>query len=194
MKLLHFYLVYTAKHQLGTQMKKEILLATGLAFAVLKSFSQNVGVGEPNPSSKFTVKGNLAIGSSYSQTVAPPNGAIIEGVVGIGTPSPNTNAILDLSGADKTIMLPRMTTAQRLSIASPQAGMFVYDINLQQIFWHDGTNWFSLSVTAGATGTTATREPQGLPELQGRKGHKVITAMTELTVWTGQTEYPERKE
>ncbi|MBV8481869.1 MAG: tail fiber domain-containing protein [Verrucomicrobia bacterium] len=49
--------------------------------------AQNVGIGVSNPESKLTVNGNLAIGTDYN-TVAPTNGAVIEGFLGIGTKTP----------------------------------------------------------------------------------------------------------
>ena len=48
---------------------------------------QNVGIGFSNPQSKLTVNGNLAVGADYNG-VAPTNGALFEGFVGIGTTSP----------------------------------------------------------------------------------------------------------
>ena len=47
-------------------------------------YSQNVGLGESNPASKGSIKGNLSVGNNYSTIAAPANGAIIEGNVGIG--------------------------------------------------------------------------------------------------------------
>lgn len=49
------------------------------------------------------------------------------GNVGIGTASPNANAILDLTSTTKPFMPPRMTTTQRDAVASPTAGMVVYN-------------------------------------------------------------------
>ena len=49
------------------------------------------------------------------------------GSIGIGTNSPNASAILDVSSTSKGILLPRMTTAQRDAIASPSAGLLVYN-------------------------------------------------------------------
>ncbi|SHM65342.1 tail fiber domain-containing protein [Chryseobacterium polytrichastri] len=42
----------------------------------------------PNPASNLAVNGNAAIGNGYIVTAAPANGAIIQGNVGIGTPTP----------------------------------------------------------------------------------------------------------
>ena len=55
------------------------------------------------------------------------------GNVGIGTDSPNANAILDLTSTTKAFMPPRMTTAQKNAISSPTAGMVVYDTTLNKL-------------------------------------------------------------
>lgn len=50
--------------------------------------AQNVGIGTSLPASRLTVAGNLSVGSAYSATAAPPQGLIVEGPTGIGTPTP----------------------------------------------------------------------------------------------------------
>ncbi len=70
-----------------------------LAIALLTSVvsAQNVGIGTTTPKSKLSVNGSTAAGgiavgdASYTSTtgtVAPLNGAIIQGNTGIGTPTP----------------------------------------------------------------------------------------------------------
>ena len=54
------------------------------------------------------------------------------GNVGIGT-TPNANAILDVSSTTKAFMPPRMTTAQKFAVASPTAGMVVFDSTTQKL-------------------------------------------------------------
>ena len=49
------------------------------------------------------------------------------GNVIIGANSGNANAILDIQSTTKAFMPPRMTTAQRDAVASPTAGMVVYN-------------------------------------------------------------------
>lgn len=56
------------------------------------------------------------------------------GNVGIGVTSPNANAILDVVSTTKASMpVPRMTTAQKGLVASPAAGMMVYDTTLNKL-------------------------------------------------------------
>lgn len=64
------------------------------------------GTADNAPSTKVTISGN--------------------GNVGIGVTA-NANAILDVSSTTKAFMPPRMTTTQRDAIASPTAGMIIYN-------------------------------------------------------------------
>ena len=65
---------------------KDFLSLTG-SNAYIKN---NLGVGVASPKSKLDVEGGISIGASYSgTTAAPSNGAIIEGLVGIGTNNPS---------------------------------------------------------------------------------------------------------
>lgn len=53
--------------------------------------------------------------------------------VGIGTNSPNSKAILDVSSTEKGMLIPRMTAIQRLAIAGVD-GLLVYDTDSSDIF------------------------------------------------------------
>ncbi len=55
---------------------------------VFPSGSSLVGLGTATPGSKFSISGNLAVGSTYALSAAPANGAIFEGNIGIGTTNP----------------------------------------------------------------------------------------------------------
>ncbi|GAB4044308.1 FG-GAP repeat protein [Spirosoma litoris] len=69
--------------------------------------------------------------------------------IGISGP-PNASAILDLSSPNnnKVFLPPRLTTAQRLAIASPPLGGLVYDLDKNTLFLYDGQNWFPLLPTS----------------------------------------------
>jgi len=49
--------------------------------------------------------------------------------VGIGTTTPDTTAVLDLSSTGKGFLPPRMTLLQRNEIEAPAQGLMVYDID-----------------------------------------------------------------
>jgi hypothetical protein len=61
--------------------------------------------------------------------------------VGIGTTAPNSKAILDISSTTKGILIPSMTTAQRLAIVSPPNGLMVYDTDKNEFHQYNGSNW-----------------------------------------------------
>lgn len=59
----------------------------------------------------------------------------------IGATSGNANAILDVQSTTKAFMPPRMTTTQKNAIASPTAGMVVYDSTLTKLSAYNGSVW-----------------------------------------------------
>ncbi len=63
------------------------------------------------------------------------------GNIGVGTTTPSDAALLDLQSTSRGLLLPRMSTAQRIAIAGPDAGLLVYDITSKTIFMHDGMLW-----------------------------------------------------
>ncbi|TXD49046.1 fibronectin type III domain-containing protein [Polaribacter sp. IC073] len=69
--------------------------------------------------------------------------------VGIGTATPDASAALDITSTTKGLLIPRMSNAQRLVIASPVAGLqvFVTDFDGGRFMFYDGTEWGTLSFT-----------------------------------------------
>ncbi|MBI4239461.1 hypothetical protein HY620_00540 [Candidatus Uhrbacteria bacterium] len=66
------------------------------------------------------------------------------GNVGIGTSSPSSFAVLDLSSTTKGFLPPRMTQAQRDAIVGQAAGLVVYNTtagDTKGLNIYDGTNW-----------------------------------------------------
>ncbi|WP_445721540.1 hypothetical protein [Flavobacterium sp.] len=67
----------------------------------------------------------------------------MNGQVGINTTTPDASSILDITSTTKGILTPRMTTAQKLAIASPANGLLVYDTDLNGYSYYDlpTTTW-----------------------------------------------------
>jgi hypothetical protein len=67
--------------------------------------------------------------------------------VGIGTSNPNANAILDVKSNSKGLLIPRMLSTQRESMALgvTDRGMIVYDGTLNQFMFFNGTAWKGMS-------------------------------------------------
>lgn len=61
--------------------------------------------------------------------------------VGIGTSTPSAKAVLDLNSTTKGFLPPRMTTAQRDAIASPTAGLVIYNTTTNALSIYNGTLW-----------------------------------------------------
>jgi len=59
----------------------------------------------------------------------------------------NPNAILDIKSTTKGLLIPRMTTAQRMKI--PQTnGLMVYDMNTKSFWYSDGESWENMAAAA----------------------------------------------
>lgn len=67
--------------------------------------------------------------------------------VGIGTVTPASSAILDISSTNKGILFPRMTSIQRNAIATPDIGLYIFDTNTKSPWFYNGSTWIN---TAGA--------------------------------------------
>ena len=69
--------------------------------------------------------------------------------VGIGTASPHSSSILDLTASDKAMLLPRV--ANTAAIPSPANGMMIYDISSNCIKSYENGAWTSCLSSASAT-------------------------------------------
>ena len=73
--------------------------------------------------------------------------------VGINTPDPDTNSILDLKSNNKGLLIPRLSTTDREAMSSVKfsQGMMVYDITLDILFVGYGngasanTKWYAMN-------------------------------------------------
>src|SRR6202008_2769862 len=75
------------------------------------------------------------------------------GSTGIGTVNPSPSSILDISSTNKGVLLPRVSASQRKSIASPAAGLLVYDTDKRTIFLFDGKEWVPMMIAGSGTNT-----------------------------------------
>jgi hypothetical protein len=71
--------------------------------------------------------------------------------VGIGTTSPHASAILHLSSSDKGLLITRMSSSDRLAIATPANGLMVFDADIQNFWYYDSvaTVWREINAAAG---------------------------------------------
>lgn len=65
--------------------------------------------------------------------------------IGIGTVTPNASSVLDISSVTQGMLAPRMTTAQRIAIASPAESLLVYDTDLKSFYYYSATSWTAIN-------------------------------------------------
>lgn len=61
----------------------------------------------------------------------------------INTVTPNASAALQADSNTQGFLPPRMTTAEKLAIATPAAGLQVYDSTLNQMSYYNGATWIN---------------------------------------------------
>ncbi|MBO3271042.1 tail fiber domain-containing protein [Hymenobacter defluvii] len=140
---------------------------------------------------------SLLAGSTLGQT---------GGSVGIGTSTPAASAALDLTSTSKGFLPPRMTVEQRNAIASPAAGLSIFNTTSGQLNYYDGKQWReSVAVAADNTsvpagGTYTYTVPAGVTslrvELAGASGGSSVgnggrggLVQAQLSVKPGQVLY-----
>ncbi len=69
------------------------------------------------------------------------------GIVGIGTITPDTGSILDVTSTDKGLLVPRVTNTA--SVLNPVNGMMVYDISQKCFKFYEKTVWTDCLSAAG---------------------------------------------
>jgi hypothetical protein len=117
-----------------------------------------------------TLSGNTSVGGILQVS----GNTTIAGSAGIGTASPNSKAILDVSSTTKGFLPPRMTHAQMMAITGAPAGLMVWCSDLGSsgmLQVYNGTDWTNLNgvivsgtVPDAPTISTATRGYIGVGE------------------------------
>lgn len=111
--------------------------------------------------------------------------------VGIGTPNPDPSSILELNDNTRGVLLPRLTTNERLAIAAPANGLLVFDVNFNCFYYYTSAlGWTSLcqlSGITGATGATGATGSIGLAGITGPTGNTGNTGTAGINGITGPT-------
>ncbi len=96
--------------------------------------------------------------------------------VGIGTPTPDASAILELLSVNKGMLVPRMNTAGMNAIAAPANSLLIYNTDSMCYCFYrlPSTSWISLcsglSGGAGASGPTGAAGATGATGVAGTVG------------------------
>ena len=79
--------------------------------------------------------------------------------VGIGTTTPDSHAVLDISSTKKGVFFPRLTTAEQTTLTgiltTAQTGMEITDATTGHLLLWNGTAWTTPAAAAGGTAITA---------------------------------------
>lgn len=119
------------------------------------------------PLRKFTLLGCFALACFQPAKLSAQDN------VGIGTTTPDPTSSLEIVSSAKGILIPRMTAAQRLAIATPANSLLVYDTDSMCYFFYrqPSASWISLcSISGGGTGGVGPTGPAGAAGSAGPTG------------------------
>ena len=97
--------------------------------------------------------GNVLWGVGCSGTGQTPAGSL-----SVGATAPNASAIFDIVSTTQGLGLPSMTTTQQNAIATPRAGLSVYNSTLNLPTFYNGTAWSPYFSGWGLTGNAGTSD------------------------------------
>ena len=95
--------------------------------------------------------------------------------MGVGTLNPDPSAMLEVQSLDKGLLMPRLTTTQKLSILSPATGLLVYDLTTGTCWYFDGIQWVEALGPQGPAGVNGTNGSDGIDGAIGPTGPTGLT-------------------
>ncbi len=161
---------------IGTTDAVDFVMRTSGAERMRIQSTGNVGIGTLAPTSKLVITGtgstNLSSSLNIRNSVLASMLFVRDDIaVGINNAAPNASAVLDISATAKGVLIPRLTSAQRLAIVTPATGLLVFETVTNQFMYFDGTIWRPLLAdatgwkTTGNAGTIATANFAGTTDL-----------------------------
>lgn len=102
--------------------------------------------------------------------------------VGIGTTTPNASAQLDVQSTNKGMLVPRMTTVQRTAIATPAAGLLVYDTDTNGFWFYNGGAWTQLSTSGSSSNQWTTTGTNISNNNSGNVGIGMLATTAKLSI------------
>ena len=108
--------------------------------------AQILGGIDGNATATNDMPGRLVFSTTADGASAPTERMRIDnaGNVGIGGAA-NASAILDAQSITKGVRMPNMTTAQKNAIATPAAGLMVFDTTLAKLCVYSGAAWQTIT-------------------------------------------------
>jgi hypothetical protein len=88
---------------------------------------------------------NTNTGGRYGKLVLQHDGTNTRGGVLIGTSTDEPSSKLTITSTTQGVLFPRMTTTQKNAIASPAAGLVVYDTTLNKLCVRTASAWETIT-------------------------------------------------
>lgn len=102
--------------------------------------------------------------------------------------APDNSAILDVKSTSTGMLIPRMTSAQRLLIENPATGLLLYDITTNSFWFKNATAWAELG--AGSSSTLWSQQGNNIYKTTpGHVGVGTVSPMQPVTVKTNTGGY-----
>ncbi len=76
---------------------------------------------------------------------------IAQNQVGINTNTPHASSVFEVVSINKGMLIPRMSSNNRLRIQDPEVGLVVYDLNLAAFMYYNGGFWSQLGNSGQAS-------------------------------------------
>jgi hypothetical protein len=112
--------------------------------------SQRVGINSTTTNGQLHVKGAGVTSETWTaqfHNSGNANNALMvrdDGIVAIGTASPNASAKLEISSTTQGVLFPRMTTTQRDAISSAANGLVIYNSSTDKLQVRAAGAWVDL--------------------------------------------------
>lgn len=130
--------------------------STTVRLALNSVFAGMPYVGTDNPTGFGIVANNLQL------ITASKNGN-----VGINTTNPHASAIMELESNNRGLLIPRMTSTQRVAITAPATGLLVFDSDVNAFYFFNGTTWSAVTIKS---------ELERITE-GGKVGHRILNRL-----------------
>ena len=91
--------------------------------------------------------------------------------IGVGTPTPDPSAVLDLESPNQGFLVTRLSAQQRLLIVAPANGLLVYDTDSSCFFYWRSVTTSWINLCGGGGGFIGSRGPTGATGAQGIQGN-----------------------
>ena len=113
----------------------------------ITAVTAGTGISGGGTSGAVTITNSMATAITTAGDLIKGTGSGTFDRLGIGTTAPNASALLDVQSTTKGVCMPNMTTTQKNAIASPAAGLMVFDTTLAKLCVYTGSAWQTITST-----------------------------------------------